>query len=436
MFKSFAIWNCVAMWFPVHTMCLRVHAARQRGATLLKRLRHRDANVSPSSQSAGRWAQTCQALIYRHHGDPSLVVQLEDAPLPPAGAKDVVVELLAAPINPSDINMIQAVGGNECVAQVVEVGNQVRDLKTGDWVIPRDAGLGTWRTKAVVAEDDVISVPNNIPLLAAATLGVNPCTAFRMLSDFEELKPGDSVIQNAANSGVGQAVIQIAAARGINTINVIRDRSDFLQLSDRLKVMGASHVIREEALRRPEMKELFKVCGCEEERVGVIIVSGEFTDFVFKDMSETKTGTKWSWRQKCNRTSPSSTVRIIHIICAHSVIMQHSEANCICFANALFFRVGGSMVTYGGMSKQPVTVPVSALIFKDVKVRGFWVTQWKRDQSHDGEAFRRMLDELCSLILQGKLTAPACTEVHLQDYQKALEAAMQPFTSTKYVLIM
>lgn len=35
---------------------------------------------------------------------------------------------------------------------------------------------------------------------------------------------GDSVIQNAANSGVGQAVIQIAAARGINTINVVRDR--------------------------------------------------------------------------------------------------------------------------------------------------------------------------------------------------------------------
>lgn len=35
---------------------------------------------------------------------------------------------------------------------------------------------------------------------------------------------GDCVIQNAANSGVGQAVIQIAAARGIYTINVVRDR--------------------------------------------------------------------------------------------------------------------------------------------------------------------------------------------------------------------
>lgn len=39
-----------------------------------------------------------------------------------------------------------------------------------------------------------------------------------------DLYPGDSVIQNAANSGVGQAVIQIAKAFGIKTINVVRDR--------------------------------------------------------------------------------------------------------------------------------------------------------------------------------------------------------------------
>lgn len=54
----------------------------------------------------------------------------------------------------------------------------------------------------------------------------------------------------------------------------------------------------------------------------------------------------------------------------------------------------------------------------------------------DGRPFRAMLDELCSLIQQGKLRAPSCSEVHLQDYQKALEAAMQPFASSKQVLIM
>nr|XP_020445823.1 trans-2-enoyl-CoA reductase, mitochondrial isoform X2 [Monopterus albus] len=299
--------------------------------------------------------------------------------------------MLAAPINPSDINMIQgtyailpdlpAVGGNEGVAQVVEVGSQVKSLKTGNWVIPRDAGLGTWRTEAVLAEDDVISLPDDIPLLSAATLGVNPCTAFRMLSDFEDLKPGDSVIQNAANSGVGQAVIQIAAARGINTINVVRDRPEFLQLSDRLRSIGATYVIREEALRRPEIKELFKTCP--KPKLALNGVGGK-----------------------------SATELLRHL------------------------QVGGSMVTYGGMAKQPITIPVSALIFKDVKIRGFWVTRWKRDQSHDGRAFRSMLDKLCSLIQQGKLTAPPCTNVAFQDYHKALDTAVQPFTSAKQVLIM
>ncbi|XP_028280750.1 enoyl-[acyl-carrier-protein] reductase, mitochondrial [Parambassis ranga] len=381
------------MWLTLRTVCLRSQTiCRGRfAAALLKCTRHSHANVSHFSHSAGRSARSCKALVYRNYGDPARVIKLEDLVLPSIGAKDVLVKVLAAPINPSDINMIQgtyailpdlpAVGGNEGVAQVIEVGSQVKSLKTGDWVIPRDAGLGTWRTEAVLAEDDVISLPNDVPLLSAATLGVNPCTAYRMLCDFEDLKPGDSVIQNAANSGVGQAVIQIAAARGINTINVIRDRPEFTQLSDRLKSIGASHVIKEEALRRPEIKELFKTLS--RPKLALNGVGGK-----------------------------SATELLRHL------------------------QIGGSMVTYGGMSKQPVTVPVSALIFKDVKVRGFWVTQWKRDHSRDGRAFRAMLDELCTLIQQGRLTAPACTEVGLQDCLKALDTSMQPFTSTKQVIIM
>lgn len=47
-----------------------------------------------------------------------------------------------------------------------------------------------------------------------------------------------------------------------------------------------------------------------------------------------------------------------------------------------------------------------------------------------------MLDELCSLIREGKLTAPACTEVGIREYRKALDTAMQPFTSAKQILVM
>lgn len=42
----------------------------------------------------------------------------------------------------------------------------------------------------MLSEDALVSLPNDIPLLCAATLKVNPCTAFRMLSDFEDLKTG------------------------------------------------------------------------------------------------------------------------------------------------------------------------------------------------------------------------------------------------------
>jgi mitochondrial enoyl-[acyl-carrier protein] reductase / trans-2-enoyl-CoA reductase len=45
-----------------------------------------------------------------------------------------------------------------------------------------------------------------------------------MIKDFVELHKGDVIIQNAANSAVGQAVIQIAKAWGYKTVNIIRSR--------------------------------------------------------------------------------------------------------------------------------------------------------------------------------------------------------------------
>ncbi|XP_030875017.1 enoyl-[acyl-carrier-protein] reductase, mitochondrial-like isoform X2 [Leptonychotes weddellii] len=171
--------------------------------------------------SASAEPSRVRALVYGHHGDPAKVVELKNLELAAVGRSDVHVKMLAAPINPSDINMIQgnygllpklpAVGGNEGVGQVVAVGGSVTGVKPGDWVIPASAGLG------------------------------------------------DCVIQNASNSGVGQAVIQIAAALGLRTVNVVRDRPDLQKLTDRLKSLGAEHVLTEEELRKHEMKNFFKV---------------------------------------------------------------------------------------------------------------------------------------------------------------------------------
>ncbi|XP_064381013.1 enoyl-[acyl-carrier-protein] reductase, mitochondrial isoform X1 [Dromaius novaehollandiae] len=332
-----------------------------------------------------------RGLLYGRHGEPAAVLQLRDLEVAKLGESDVHVKMLAAPINPADINMIQgtyailselpAVGGNEGVGQVVEVGSRVTSVKPGDWVVPADTGLGTWRTEAVFPEETLLQVPSDIPLLCAATLSVNPCTAYRMLADFETLRPGDSVIQNGANSGVGQAVIQIAKASGIRTINVVRDRPDLPKLVERLMSLGADHVITEEMLRKPDMKDLFK--SIPKPRLALNCVGGKST----------------------------------------TEMLRHLQPK-------------GTVVTYGGMAKQPVMVPVSAFIFKDVKLRGFWMTQWKKDQMHNKDSLKSMVQSLCELIRKGQLTAPACTEVPLEDYRTALEASMKPFTSSKQILVL
>ncbi|XP_075294147.1 enoyl-[acyl-carrier-protein] reductase, mitochondrial isoform X1 [Opisthocomus hoazin] len=351
----------------------------------------RRARMPPARSLSAPPRAPPRALLYERHGEPPAVVQLKDLEVAELGDSDVHVKMLAAPINPADINMIQgtypilsplpAVGGSEGVGEVLEVGRCVTALKPGDWVIPASAGLGTWRTRGVFPEETLLKVPSDIPVLCAATFSVNPCTAYRMLADFEALAPGDSVIQNAANSGVGQAVIQIAKASGIKTINVVRDRPDLSKLVERLMALGADHVVTEEMLRKPEMKDVFK--SIPKPRLALNCVGGKST----------------------------------------TEMLRHLQPK-------------GTMVTYGGMAKQPVMVPVSAFIFQDVRLRGFWVTQWRKDHAQDREMVASMMDALCQLMRRGQLTAPACTEVPLQDYKAALEAAMKPFTSSKQILLL
>ncbi|XP_066060761.1 enoyl-[acyl-carrier-protein] reductase, mitochondrial isoform X3 [Chamaea fasciata] len=280
---------------------------------LLRRARTPQVLTPPVRTRSSTAGTPPLGLLYERHGEPAAVVQLKDLEVPKLGDSDVHVKMLAAPINPADINMIQgtypllsplpAVGGNEGVGEVLEVGRRVTALKPRDWVIPADAGLGTWRTQGVFPEEMLLKVPRDIPVLCAATLSVNPCTAFRLLADFESLAPGDSVIQNAANSGVGQAVIQIARASGIKTINVVRDRPDLPKLVERLMALGADHVVTEEMLRKPEMKDIFK--STPRPRLALNCVGGKST----------------------------------------TEMLRHLQPK-------------GTMVTYGGMAKQPVMVPV------------------------------------------------------------------------------
>jgi len=160
-------------------------------------------------------------LIYSEYGQPSDVVRLEKFDAPTSAEDDkVVCRMLASPINPADINTIQgvyklkptlpAVGGGEGVGEVLLVGDKVKNIQPGDWVFPAGNMTGTWTTHPTYCETDLVKIRKDMPLLNAATLRINPGTAYRMLKDFVSLPPGSFVIQNGANSAVGLAVIEIA----------------------------------------------------------------------------------------------------------------------------------------------------------------------------------------------------------------------------------
>jgi trans-2-enoyl-CoA reductase len=67
------------------------------------------------------------------------------------------------------------------------------------------------------------------------------------------------------------------------------------------------------------------------------------------------------------------------------------------------------MVTYGGMSKQPLVVPTGAFIFKDITLKGFWLTRWLEhdENTTQGAGRRDMLAQISREIRDGALRTPS-----------------------------
>uniref|UniRef100_A0A915PHN5 Enoyl-[acyl-carrier-protein] reductase, mitochondrial n=1 Tax=Setaria digitata TaxID=48799 RepID=A0A915PHN5_9BILA len=187
-------------------------------------------------------------LMYEGYGNPSDVLSLRIQEVGKVGAAEVRVRWMGAPINPADINQLQgiypikpplpAVGGIEGFGEIEEVGSDVTTLHTGDWVVPASSAIGSWRTLGTHCEKDLFKIAKDLPFESAATFQINPPTAYRMLKDFVNLKAGDLVVQNGANSSVGRFVMQLCKLWGIRTVNIIRNRENLDTLIKELKEIG------------------------------------------------------------------------------------------------------------------------------------------------------------------------------------------------------
>jgi trans-2-enoyl-CoA reductase len=328
-------------------------------------------------------SESSKAIVYEAHGKPEEVLRLEEQPVRQPAAGEALVRILAAPINPADLNQIEgkypirfplpATPGFEGAGMVEAVGPGVQDLAVGAQVIlPHD--LGTWREKAVVAAAKLTVVPNDIAPEQAAMLKVNPITAWRMLHDFVRLEKGEWVIQNAANSAVGRAVIVLGRELGWRTVNVVRRA----ELIDELKAAGGDVVL----LDNDELRDAVATAtNGAPIRLALNAVGGE------------------------------SALRLAKIAAPEATV-----------------------VTFGAMGLQPLRVPNGLLIFKNLHFTGFWVNKWYEHAS--AEERRATFAPLIDLTRRGLLETKVERAYSLGDFRAAVARAGEGKRSGKVIFRM
>jgi mitochondrial enoyl-[acyl-carrier protein] reductase / trans-2-enoyl-CoA reductase len=397
--------------------------------------RSRLCPFTPRRHLSGPYGYTqAKSLVFSKFGEPVDVLHLHKhsiSPTLPDGA--VLLRTLAAPVNPSDVNTIQgtygvkpefspllgtpepaAIPGNEGCFEVLAVGPNVKTLRRGDWAIPATTGFGTFRTHAVAAHADrsLFRIggeergTEGLTPAQVATVSVNPCSAYRMLRDHVDLiaqsvasysrdptTPGGAwFLQNGANSGVGRAAIQLGRLWGLRSINVVRDRptpEETAALKAELESLGATVVLTESEFQdrafATRLREDLTRGGRDPVLLGLNCVGGKSASTVIKALSPK-----------------------------------------------------GTMVTYGGMSRQSFPFPTGPQIFKRLKFEGFWLSEWSKENPVEK---RKTIDEIVELMREGKFKAAPVKEVKWEweteegTLKEAVQGTLEGFRSGKGLFV-
>ncbi len=287
--------------------------------------------------------------------------------------------MLAAPINPADLNTVEGTYGEKLTLPAVPgiegcgvvESSEADGFAVGDRVIfLRRAG--TWATHTTVPADSLFKLPADIDPVQAAMLKVNPATAWRLLHGFTDLKAGDWIVQNAGNSAVSRCVIQLARDLGIRTISFVRRSEQF----EELLALGADHVLLDDDEGQAAAKD---------------VLGGARAVLAF------------------NSVGGDSSTRVMKLL-----------------------KVGGTHITYGAMGRKPVIVSNGLLIFRDIRARGLWVTKWAERASK--VEIDTVYRDLARRVAAGKLVQPIDGTFPLEKIQDALARLEAPDRSGKVLL--
>jgi NADPH:quinone reductase-like Zn-dependent oxidoreductase len=264
-----------------------------------------------------------RAVQLTAYGNPVEGLKYVDIPEPEApGPNQVLIAIEFSPLNPSDLLLAQGIYGirpalptvigGEGVGRVLAVGAGVKSVKVGDRVVAPLSSF-TWRERMVISADGLFALPPSADPQQLSMLAINPPTAALLLSEYVNLKPGEWVVQNAANSAVGRWVIAFAKARGLKTVNIVRRP----ELVPELQAIGGDVVVVDS---RDVSKEIKAALGQAELRLALDGVSGPATGVLASTLSPY-----------------------------------------------------GTLVSFAAMSEAPISLSPLDVIFKPITMRGFWL---------------------------------------------------------------
>jgi NADPH:quinone reductase-like Zn-dependent oxidoreductase len=322
-----------------------------------------------------------RCAIHTAFGEPAEVLELGDRPIPQPGPGEVRVKTTLAPIHNHDLWTIRgrygyrpdlpAIGGSEAVGIVDAFGDDVEGVSNGQRVAVASVH-GTWAEYFLAPARLLVPMPEAIPDETAAQLIAMPLSAL-MLLEFLEVDQGQWIVQNAANGAVGKTLAMLAAARGINVLNLVRRDAGV----DELAALGIDHVV---STAQPEWQEIARaILGSGLARAGIDSIGGAASAALLGLLGE-----------------------------------------------------GGTLVSFGAMAGEPMQIDSGSLIFKQATVKGFWGSKVSLAMSADDK--RRLVGELLQRTLAGELLLPVEAVYDLADAAQAAAASLQPARKGKVLL--
>ncbi|WP_433586526.1 zinc-binding dehydrogenase [Microbacterium hydrocarbonoxydans] len=322
-----------------------------------------------------------RALIHHSFGEPEDVLTVEDRPLPEPGPGQVRLRIVLSPIHNHDIWTIRgtygfkpelpAASGTEALGIVDALGEGVDALTVGQRVATGGT-FGAWAEYVVTSAAGLIPGPEALPDEAAAQLVSMPFSAISLL-DFLDVKPGDWIVQNAANGAVGRMLAQLGAARGVNVLGLVR-RAEGVE---ELRAQGIENVV---ATDQADWRE-----GVAALTGGAAIVAG------------------------VDSVGGSSAGDVLSLLAEN-----------------------GTLVAFGAMNSPVMEIASGDVIFKQATVKGFWGS--KVIQTMDAAKRGALFGELVQRVGDGTLTLPVAGVFDAAEAAEAMRASKTPGRVGKVLL--